>query len=335
MTHVKKKWRSPFEEGDLRLHPTFGDPINFGKPDTITIHKLKTVLSETLEFQRFLNTDKAKRNFNKGNGFRADMARPIFITEIIGTDNTLCIDGAHTANAMAHLYEDDVEVPCMMYQHSTVDAAMAFALWNKEGIRPLNNEEVFPAQVTYGSEQALLTFDVLNSSKRTFDKMPKGHPRIKMIANNKRKIRRSYLERAIKLDVDVTKGVLDLLVKGWPTPKDGITDSAILAYALTYGECKTPVLKTYDDSGEPGQTFEDWFINFVNGKKQSELLFQDKRMHNKEADSIFAQILCAFLSDTHDEHQNKDWYGEVLDTWYNEFEPYYLGDTPMFEKVAA
>jgi len=248
------------------------------------------------------------------------MAKPILIsnTKEFGKRIT---DGNHTANMICTLYGDDIKVPVMVYQHTGQRAAKAFALWNKEGIKVLSQEAVFPAQLMYGDKQAEQTFDVLNTTRRTFNKMPIGDPKLNLIATNNRIIKRGYLERSIKVSQGITIDVLNLLKAAYP--KDTV-DNAILTYALVKGLYKTPVLFEKDSNGLPADLFATWFLIESRKKSQDEWLFQDRRIHNKEAESVFAIVLKEFMNYCSKKHTDKEWYNELQKSWTENFEEYFV-----------
>ena len=317
-----EKWETPYdlETSEIKKNETYFNPSNFPEPVKMTIKELKKILRKDFFFKRFISTTGSANRVNKNGGFAGDMVKPILISDTgekrFGKKIT---DGNHTANMMCTLYDDDVEVTVMMYNHTGERAAKAFALWNKEGVKILTQEEVFPAQYLYGDKQAKLTFDVLNQSGRTFNRMPVGDPTFNMIAKNLRVTKRGYLERAIKVDQDITLDVLALLKSAYPNDDQ---DNAVLTYALVKGLKKTSVLFEKDDNGLPADLFVEYFNELSQTRSQDGWLFASFRIHNKEAESIFAIILREFL-DYAKNYKDVEWYDECLATWNSDFEKYY------------
>lgn len=316
-------WESPYNEDcELKKSEDYFDSSNFPKATNIKIRELKKILRNDFTFKRFVQAQGSANRVNKAGGFAADMMKPILISE--ATDGSYkyarITDGNHTANMLCHLYPDDVSVPVMKYTHSGKRAAKAFALWNKEAIKILSQEEVFPAQYMYGDEQAKETFDVLCASGRTFPRMPVGDKTFNLIAKNTRVTRRGYLERAIKCSQPITVDVLDLLKSAYPQDN---YDNAVLTYALVKGLKKTPKLFEKDKEGLPADLFVEYFLDASSERTQDDWLFSKFRIHNKEAESIFAIILKEFLDYANKRMPNREWIDDLQNTFDSCYEMYY------------
>lgn len=318
-----EEWESPysFDDSEIRESKTHFDLTYFPQPAKIKIKKLKEILSKDFFFKRFINTRTSANRVNKNGGFAADMVKPILISNT-GDFGMRITDGNHTANMLCTLYKDDVEVPVMMYTHTGERAAKAFALWNKEGVKILTQEEVFPAQYMYKDAIAVRTFNVLLSSGRTFNKMPVGDATFNMVAKNNRVISRGYLERAIKVDMSITMDVLEMVKRVYP---NDTKDSAILVYALVKGLKRTPIIFSKDNEGMPADLFAEYFEVSAQGKTQEDFLFAGNRVHNKEAESIFANILMGFIEYAKKRgYHDREWYGKIIDDFDAKFGMYYV-----------
>ena len=324
-----EEWESPynFDDSEIRESKTHFDISNFPTPSKIKIKALKEILRKDFFFKRFINTRTSANRVNKTGGFAADMVKPILIsaTKEFGMRIT---DGNHTANMLCTLYKDNDEVPVMMYNHTGERAAKAFALWNKEGVKILTQEEVFPAQYMYKDAIAVRTFNVLNQSGRTFNKMPVGDPTFNMVAKNNRVINRGYLERAIKVDINITLDVLEMLKRVYP---NDTKDNAILVYALVKGLKRTPVIFSKDGEGMPADLFAEYFEVTAQGNKhnsgrtQDEFLFSKNRVHNKEAESIFANILMEFIEYAKKRgYHDREWFSKLTEDFDAKFGMYYV-----------
>ena len=327
-----KTWQNPFDDnGELLITKKVqsdGKDYPFGTAQMMSIKEIKKILENDFSYKRPLDITGAVRRMK---AFRPDFMKPILISKVKGEDKLTAVnDGNHSANAACALFADDVKVPVVVYEHNSQSAAEAFASWNREGIKPLSNDAVFPAQLGYGHTGAVTTLNVLSSSKHTFKNMPNAG-KTQLIAGSKRVTSRGNLDKAIKISPKLTTEVLALVETAYPTPKEGLEVSSMLVYALVKGLTKVSTLRK---KPQPQEDFVAYFVNEArNGKSQFDYLSKENRVHNKEAESIFGLLLHDFIFSNND----KDYAEELTDTFFEHYADYVkaVKVTPNTKKKVA
>lgn len=283
----------------------------FGTPKLLTVRELKSI--KALDEQREKNQEKMRQKIQDSGGFSGKMVRPILISDTVGQDNIgdyKITDGQHTVDVIANSLSDDIKVPVVVYRHTPVEAARAFASWNKEGVQLLSNEQVFPAQVTYQDPDAIRTLNVLTKTGRKFSTIKSTHNYgVGALANNNRTIRRGKLEEAIKINRAACELALDLQAEFWPSDNKPVEDMVLLTLGWTYLFNQCPELT---QEPEPFNTFKQWIRDEIAAQrpKQDAWIYSGERRAQKEKLDIARFTLRDFLI-TEEDQQDQEWYQKL------------------------
>ncbi len=271
--------------------------MQFGTPKLLTVRELKTI--PPLDEQREKNVPKMREKLKMG--FSGKLVRPILISDTVGRDDIRdykLTDGQHSTDVICHTLSDDAKIPVIVYKHTPVEAARAFACWNKEGVQLLSNEQVFPAQVIYNDPDAVRTLNVLTATGRKFPNIKSTHNGgVGALSRHTRTIRRGKLDEAININRSACELALTLQAEFWPSTGKEIEDLVLLTLGWTNLFNCVPELT---EEPEPFTEFKSWIQSLIDGGQrpdQVNWIYSGSRRAQKEKLDIARFTLRDFITD--------------------------------------